>query len=751
MSYELIITEKPNAAKKIAEALADGKVIKENYQNAPYYKIKHKGKDIVIGCAVGHLYTVAEKEKSFKYPSFDIEWQPTSNVSKENNYSKKYLEALKKIAKDAKTFTVACDYDIEGEVIGLNIVKYACKQKDAQRMKFSTLTKEDLVKSYENKSKTLDWGQARAGETRHFLDWMYGINMSRALTTAIKKAGMFKILSSGRVQGPALKLIVDRELDIQAFKPEPYWELELLGKLHSKSIEAWHQKEKFTDEKECKKVLEKVKGKQGVVDNVTKAQRDNLPPFPFDLTTLQTESYGVFKIKPKDTLDIAQSLYLEGLISYPRTSSQKLPPELNHKKIMQSLEKNSDYKEHASGLLTKPLKPREGPKVDPAHPALYPTGLMAKGLNERQQKIYDLITRRFLSCFAEKAIRETITITIGVNGELFIAKGSRTIEEGWQKIYKKFLRSEEQTMPACEKGDAVHVDKIIKHDKETQPPKRYNPSSIIKELEDQNLGTKATRASIVESLYDRGYIIGESIQATDLGIQTIKTLKKYLPEIIDEQLTRHFEEEMDKIREKESTEQKILDEAKTELTKILNNFKKKEKEIGKDLQESYKDSMEKESTIGTCPVCKKGTLKIMYSKKIKKRFIACDKYPDCKTIFNIPFGGMKKTDKVCEHDGYPIMQVGMGRKTRRLCLNPNCVTKKIEGKEINKEIREMENGTVEKECPKCKGKLVVRTSVYGKFYGCSSFPKCRHTEKIQEGPLKEDFKATPKKEDKKKK
>ena len=187
MGYELIITEKPNAAKMIAAALADGKPIKESYQGVPYYKVTHGKNDIVIGCAVGHLYTVAEKEKSFKYPVFDLQWKESGEIDAKS-FTKKYVAALKKLAKGASAYTVATDYDIEGEVIGLNCVRYICKQKDAARMKFSTLTKDDLIESYAHKSKTLDWGQAIAGETRHYLDWMYGINLSRALTLAMKNA-----------------------------------------------------------------------------------------------------------------------------------------------------------------------------------------------------------------------------------------------------------------------------------------------------------------------------------------------------------------------------------------------------------------------------------------------------------------------------------------------------------------------------------------------------------------------------------
>ena len=190
--HELIITEKPSAAKKIAEALSNGKPSKEVIQGVTVYEANHDGKKIKIVSAVGHLFTVAEKHKSFTYPSFDIEWAPVYKADKNAGFSKKYADVIKKVAKQSNSFIVACDYDIEGEVIGLNVIRFLCGQKDAKRMKFSTLLKDEVQEAYENKSPSIDWGQALAGETRHFLDWMYGINLSRALTLAVKKAGSFK-------------------------------------------------------------------------------------------------------------------------------------------------------------------------------------------------------------------------------------------------------------------------------------------------------------------------------------------------------------------------------------------------------------------------------------------------------------------------------------------------------------------------------------------------------------------------------
>ena len=404
MTYELIITEKPNAAEMIAQALADYKPIKKAFQGVPYYEITHKGKDIVVGCAVGHLYTIAEKEKSFKYPSFVLEWKATCEVDPKS-FTRKYVEALKKIAKGAKEFTVATDYDIEGEVIGLNVIRYICNQKDASRMKFSTLTKPDLIESYAHKSKSLDWGQAYAGEARHFLDWMYGINLSRALMLSLKSVGQFKIMSSGRVQGPSLKTIIDLEKEIAKFKPVAYWELQVNGTLDDKPIESWYEKDQFKDEKEALKVYNKVKGKNGLVHSLTKSEFTQKAPVPFDLTTLQTESYRFFGINPKQTLEIAQELYTGGYISYPRTSSQKLPKEIGYKKIMDDLAKSTAYKHLSELALKTKLIPTEGKKTDPAHPAIYPTGQLPH-VQDRVHKVYDLIVKRFFACFGDDAKRE---------------------------------------------------------------------------------------------------------------------------------------------------------------------------------------------------------------------------------------------------------------------------------------------------------------------------------------------------------
>jgi DNA topoisomerase-1 len=740
--YELIITEKPNAAKKIADALAHGKPIREGKAGVYFYKITHGKKDIVVTCAVGHLYGLAQKEgKKWSFPVFDIEWKPSYEMSKGSAFTKKYLDTIKKLAKGANEFTVATDYDVEGEVIGLNIVRYACKKKDAYRMKFSTLTKEELIDAYEHKSKHLDWGQAEAGETRHYLDWINGINYSRALTSSIKKAGSFKLMSTGRVQGPALKIIVEREKEIQKFKPVPFWQIELNGEIKKQGIEAWHKEDKFWKKEEANKVMKNVKGhKKGVVSSIDKRQFKQAAPNPFDLTALQIEAYRCLGVQPKETLSIAQELYTSGCISYPRTSSNQLPPQIGYKKVLNKLAKQAKYGKLCKDLLSKgSLMPNNGKKTDAAHPAIYPTGI-TPSTEGKEIRVYDLIVKRFLATFADSALRETMTIEIDINKEMFVARGTRTIDKGWHVFYEPYVKIEEIELPKVEKDDEVKVKKITMHDKETQPPKRYTPASIIKELEKKGLGTKATRSEIVDTLFRRGYVDGKAIIATKLGIRTIDTLQKHSPKIIDEELTRHFEEEMEKIREKKIKGKEVLEDAKGALTKIIADFKKNELKIGKELLAANIETRDELNYLGKCPNCKKGDLQMRRGKY--GLFIACNKYPKCKTTFKLPSNALiKPAKKDCEVCKMPmVLAIKKGKRPREFCINPECKSKYVEG-DAGKEAKEIAKCIVEKECPKCKeGKMVLRKSIYGSFLGCSRFPKCRCTEKLTDGPLKEDFK-----------
>ncbi len=680
---QLILCEKPSAALKIADSLADGKVKAYKEDGVPYYNIQIKGKETVVCCTVGHLFNLTEKNKqSLKYPVFDIEWKESFKVKKKNAYAEKYFDLLKVLSKDVNEFIIATDKDLEGEVIGWNILRYIFGKENGLRMEFSTLTKDDLIESYNNVKKNIDFPLAHSGETRHILDWIWGINTSRALTLAIKSAGAFKLMSSGRVQGPALNLIVKREKEIQNFKSVPFW----LVSLVTNNFIAEHIKGNIWDKKEAEKVLENTKGKPGFIKKISKREFLQEPPHPFDLTSLQIEAYKTLKINPKETLSIAQDLYINGFISYPRTSSQKLPLALNFKKILSKLKNNSNYDEICSELLNKKeLKPNEGKKSDQAHPAIHPTGEFAK-VEGKSFRLYDLIVRRFLSTFGESAKKQTNTLEIDVNNEIFSVSGTITLEKGWQRYYGRYATSKEVELPKYKEGEEIKIKEIKSEDKETQPPKRYNPASIIKELDKKVLGTKGTRANIIDTLYQRNYIKDNSIQATDLGIKLIDTLEKYSEQIIDEKLTRYFEEEMEQIREEKKDEKKVIDEAKTKLIKIFEKFKENEEKIGKALLESQRNTEEEMNTLGKCPKCDKGNLKILFSRKTKSKFVGCSSYPDCKNIYSLPRNGLiKKIEEKCkECNFYQVLVIRAGKRPWKLCLTPNCKSKEAWSKPFNK-------------------------------------------------------------------
>lgn len=669
--YELIITEKPQAALKIASAL--GTPTQKNFNKISYYELKRKNKKILVACAVGHLFTLKQKKGGYAIPVFDISWIPNF-LAKKGDFTKRYYDTILKLAKDASSLTVATDYDIEGEVIGINIVKYICNQQDAARMKFSTLTKNELEQAYENKSSNINWGQAIAGETRHYLDWFYGINLSRALMNAIKTTGKFKIMSIGRVQGPALNLIVQKEKEILAFKSKPYWQVFITISNKKNKLELKYIKDIFN-----KSQLEKfkdIKGKEVNVETIKKQEKIP-PPAPFNLTNLQTEAYKFYGITPSKTLQIAQSLYLAGLISYPRTSSQKLPASIGYKEILNKLAKT--FK--AEKLITRE-KPVEGSKTDPAHPSIYPTG-NTQILSGDEDKIYKLIVKRFISLFCEDALIDNKTVKATLNDLVFSKKGQSIAKKAWMEIYPTKLK--EQEIPDMQ-GKAEIIDSKTEQ-KETQPPRRYSPASIISELEKRNLGTKATRSSILETLYDRGYVEGQSIQATPLGISLINTLEKYSPIIIDEKLTRDFDLDMENIQrmhhksKQENKENEIIEKAKTTITNISKDFDKHKNKIGEELIEAnieYREQQKKENALIRCPKCGKGDLSINYSKKTRRFFVSCNAYPDCKNTYSLPPNGqIKKADKNCEECNWPmLMRLSKGKRPWTFCFNPQCPTNK---------------------------------------------------------------------------
>jgi len=535
----------------------------------------------------------------------------------------------------------------------------------------------------------LDFALIEAGRTRHEVDWLYGVNLSRALTIAARDwSGKYATLSTGRVQGPTLKFLATRERTIRSFVPTPYWEIKAEVDIGGKILEAEYEKEIIDTKTEAETVLNSSKEKNGTAEKIDVKQFQQSPPLPFDLGALQGEAYSLFGYTPRRTSNIAQRLYLDALISYPRTSSQKLPPAINYEVILKNLNRVPEYKRLTAELLAKPeLKPREGKKEDPAHPAIYPTGnIPERVLDDSERRIWDLVARRFMAVFDEPAIRQSMKVYINVNGHRFYLRGRQTLKEGWLRFYEPYVRSEEVSLPAIKEGQTITIRKVILEDKFTRPPPRYNPSSLLKKMEEAEIGTKATRADIIQTLYDRKYVRDERTVVTDLGFEILEVLEKYCPTVMSIKLTKELEEKMNKIQVNNGKREDVLVDAVEILKPVVEELKEREKTIGEQLSIAIKRARLEERIIGTCPICNTGKLMTLYSRRTGKRFVGCTNYFKglCKASFPLPQKGtVRPLAKNCHGCGWPTVNVRIkGRRPWTLCFNPECSLKEERRKRI---------------------------------------------------------------------
>jgi DNA topoisomerase-1 len=690
--YTLIITEKPDAAQRIASALdLQGKAKKMEDNGVPYFVAK-RDKDIIVVPALGHLYTVAEERSGRNYyPVFSFRWVPRYVAERGAKQIRTWLETISKLASNADTFIDACDYDIEGSIIGYCILKYACDNKEdvSKRMKYSTLTKEELQKSFNELLPHLDFALIEAGRARHEVDWLYGVNLTRALTIAARDwSGKYATLSTGRVQGPTLRFLVAREKAIRCFVPTPYWSIKAEVEIEGSIFECGFERKIIETRKEANAIVEACKGKDGEIEKIEIKKFQQMPPTPFDLGALQSEAYSLFGYTPIRTLNIAQRLYLDALISYPRTSSQKLPPAIKYEEILKNLNKAPEYRKLTAELLAaKTLKPNEGKKEDPAHPAIYPTGnLPERILDEPERKIWDLIVRRFMAVFGEPALRQSLKACVNVNGVRFYLRGRQTLKEGWLRFYEPYVRAEEVVLPPIKEGQRIKIKRIVLEDKFTKPPPRYNPGSLLKKMEEAEIGTKATRAGMIQTLYDRKYVRDERIVVTDLGFEVVELLKKYCPAVVSIKLTRDLEEKMNKIQLNSEKRENILLAVVEILKPVVEELKIQEKVIGEQLSNAIKRARLEERVIGTCPICKTGKLMTLYSRKTGKRFIGCTNYfkNSCKAAFPLPQKGtVRPLGRNCRACGWPIVQVRIkGNRPWTLCFNPQCPLKEERRKRV---------------------------------------------------------------------
>jgi DNA topoisomerase-1 len=615
----LVIAEKPKAAKRIAEALSSNYVTKR-FSNISYYEIQGRHNTIIVASAVGHLYELHTDESN--YPVFTYKWVPAYLVNREKRYVKEYIELLGSIAKKCNYYVNACDYDIEGSVIGYLIIKFHGDESKAFRAKFSSLTPQELRESFNNLL-PLDYPMIEAGLCRHELDWLWGINVSRALMHSINAVTKKKIiLSAGRVQTPTLTYIYNYELKRGLHIPLPQYHIAVVLSKSDEQFRAEYLGNPVESMKLAAAIEQEIKKhKELVVKSVEVSKSKLNPPPPFNLSDLQEEASRIYGFSPIKTQEIAEQLYLEALISYPRTNSQKLPRTLDYKMIITKLAAIDRYRGLVSRLLSETrgvLEPVEGEKEDPAHPAIYPTGVIPGELTRDQWAIYDLVVRRFLATFAPPAIISHIKVVLSTpdGKHLFSASGLVIDYPGWTAYYS-FHTPSSVRLPLLTRGERLKVIKVSIRETYTKPSTPLKKIDILRWMEAVGIGTESTRAVIIEKLFDRKYLksVRGKVAITSLGIGIVEVVSRFFPGLTSVELTRKFELLMEDVMQSRRKRREVIDEAQRVLLRLLERFNENLGAVGESLAKRLMlVENSKKCLIDTCTLdaYAKGLCKIHY-------------------------------------------------------------------------------------------------------------------------------------------
>jgi DNA topoisomerase I len=677
----LIISEKANAAKKIAQFLAEGSVKDGKHRSVPHHTFTWMGEKSVSVGLKGHVLNP-------EYPEEYSNWQkvePSELIDAEilKSVSEKGVaEAVKSLAKKADRVVIATDFDREGELIGVEALSLAFEANPklvdhVERSRFSALTKGEVTRAFDelvDVSREL----ADAGEARQDIDLIWGATLTRWVSRATKRYGS-AFLSVGRVQSPTLVLIVERERERRAFVSEPYWELDATLKNGGGPFAVRHAHGRFKEEAEARKAFENLTD-TATVTEVKQKLATRPPPTPFNTTGFLTAAASL-GIGPSRAARIAEDLYTDGYISYPRTDNTVYPRSLDLREVLGQLKQVKEAGPYAEKLLASgKLSPTRGKKETTDHPPIYPTGYSSrKTLRDDQWKIYQLVVRRFLATLSGPAKTLRTTLRFESGGEPLTTSGTVVTQEGWLGVYRYGRRADEE-LPRLEKGDEVEVIEAEVTGKETQPPGRYGQGRLIKLMEDLGLGTKATRPNIIQNLYDRGYVHDDPIIPTEKGIAVAQALKDFASEIASHEMTAELERSMDAISEGKISKENVVDESRDVLRRVYENLTESEREFADIVWTGIRG----DETLGKCPESGHNLI-IRRNRKSGKRFVGCEGYPECRVTYPLPQKGtIIPLGTECDACGSPEIKVLGGKRPWVTCININC-PKKQEHRENNKE------------------------------------------------------------------
>ena len=632
----LIIAEKHDAAKRIAQILAGTKPKSQRVGGVDTFRFDDR---IVLGLS-GHIVGV-------DYPAGYNNWQKVNckDLIRADIVVRpiqdKIISALRSFGREADSVTIATDFDREGELIGVEALKIAQSENPglkANRVRYSAITKEEIQKAFDSPEK-VDFDLAASGEARQIIDLVWGAALTRYISITSGRLGK-EFLSVGRVQSPTLALIVDREREIQAFVPQPYWEI--FADLE-KELQVQHAQGRIWEKAEVDRIVKNL-GPEGIVKSIEKKSRFDKPPAPFDTTSFISAASSI-GFSAANSMRIAEWLYINGFISYPRTDNTVYPPSIDLRALTALFTKGA-FAEEAQKLLKGKMVPTRGKRSTTDHPPIYPTSLAEKSeLKEEQWRIYELIVRRFFATLAEQCVWEATSLSVDIGPEPFRASGARLIDAGW-RYYYPYSKAEEHILPELKKGERLKVLGHFVESKETQPPARYGQGKLIKLMDELGLGTKSTRHDIISKLYARAYVQGNPMKPTNTAYAVVDTLQKYAPTITKPEMTQTLEKDMTLIAERKTKEDEVIEESRVMLTSVFDELEENQTLIG----QSLKDGLRTDKIVGKCEKC--GSDLLIRRGYRGSRFIGCSGYPNCRFTLPLPRSGtVLVTDKFCELHG----------------------------------------------------------------------------------------------------
>lgn len=689
---KLLIVESPTKAKTITRFIAD--------------------KDLQVEASVGHIRDIPKSNKD----AIDIEndFTPRYVIPEEK---KKVVSKLKKEIEKADSVFLATDPDREGEAIAWHLQE-VCNIKNPKRVVFHEITQEAVSEALKH-PREIDTNLRKAQEARRVLDRLFGYDLSGLIWKKVRYG-----LSAGRVQSPALRIIVEKEKEIRAFNPETYWIIHALFKTKSGDEFPAVYEKTLTDENDKEAILKRIPSKTWHIDDIQETQAVRRPRAPFTTSTLQQSASSFLGYSPSITMRLAQKLYEAGHITYMRTDSVSLSN--------QAIENIASVvkKTYGEGYLEIRHYKTKSKNAQEAHEAIRPTNsaIASAGATPQEKKVYDLIRTRALASQMKDAQieKKKIIITDNSKEDTFVAQGSHILFDGWLRADAR-AKQEDVLLPVLEKDQPLTLLSHESEEKQTEPPRRYSEAGLIKELEKRGIGRPSTYATIIQTLQKRGYVVKEkrSLIPTDTGEVVSNFLSQHFSNYISDSFTAEMENELDEIAQGERTYKKTLSEFYTSFKKSVDG----------------KQDIEKLTTLGKapddikCPTCGSGMVQKLGRGGI---FLSCDRFPECqgaRTREGKEIQEPKDTGKPCPkcEKGTLVEKEGKYGPFTACSKYPKC-TYIEKNEEQEKEYLEKYSTGIT--CPVCKkGQMVERKGRYGTFYSCSQYPSCTYTTKAR--PLNE--------------